>query len=499
MAGEEKQSADAPCAEVLLWHDSVHESQDNARLHFWRLSFSPSYDREQIFEKLRGMFKELRISSYTIYETLGDYDLLLRMWVPKELGSEEVEFHLDETLRGLKLWNINYLIGHTTRHWADTEIDPEHWPTIDDRIIAEVSEFNRSQVQGREVSRPAKIEELIKAGVLKVIPTDTRGIRFFIVFDHPRVAFNRGNRRQALNTILRICDEILEDWRSRDLAVPCPPVSIYDGAGTMTEFLVMARAPHTYFHEFVREMVIKLRQAGLDDQYDMRPYTHVIADRMFAEFAEDRPLLAERVEPEINFTEQETESLEYKASFALNVRAYLETGEQKIDDRIMHGLVRAVCGLLNSPRGGRLVIGVLETRRELERIKDKDRYLDALKEKFDYEVEPDAQADPPNALIGIEAEIGEGKNFTDPDVYQQRLGKVLVDQVKPNPWPFLRISLSKARGRSVCVIEVEPGNDWFWALSLDGKHEKFYVREAGSTRAYSGVEGDLYKRANPRD
>lgn len=259
----------------------------------------------------------------------------------------------------------------------------------------------------------------------------------------------------------------------------------------------MVRAPHTHFHEFVRDVVTALHRAGLDDQYDIRPYTHVIADRMFAEFAEDRPTPTEG--PGVEFEAQESESLEYKASFALNVRAYLETGEQKVDDDIVHGLVRAVCGLLNSPRGGKLVIGVLEVRRELERTKDKPRLLSALKERFGYEIEADSPGDPANALIGIEAEVGEGKNFRDPDLYQQRLVKVLGEQIKPNPWAFLRVSMPEVGERSVCLIEVDPGNVWFWAILPDGRQEKFYVREAGSTRAYSGVESDLYKKANPRD
>jgi hypothetical protein len=366
-------------------------------------------------------------------------------------------------------------------------------------VISEVSEFNQAQFKGEPTPRTPGIEKLVQAGALKAIPTDTRGIRFFMVFDHPRVAFNRGHRRQALSTIKKTCEDVLENWRSRNLDVPCPQISIYDGSGTMTEFLVMARAPHTHFHEFVRDMVLGLRRAGLDDQYDMRPYTHVIADRMFSAFAENRPTSLEGSTQKVDIEEEETESLEYKASFALNVRAYVETGEQTVDERVMHGLVRAVCGLLNSPRGGKLVIGVLETRRELERTKDKLKYLSTLSEEFGYEIEPHELADPPNALIGIEAEIGEGRNFKDLDVYQRRLSDVLREQINPNPWPFMSIKVRKEGDRSACIVEVAPGNEWFWGRSADGKYEEFYVREAGSTRAYTGVESDLYKKANPRN
>lgn len=489
--------------ELLLWHDLVHESQDLSRLYFWRLSFSPSYKREEIFETIRNVFEELEITSYTVYETLGNYDLLLRMWVPREFGPEEIGSKLEGALGSLALWNLNFFTCHTAMHWAEVETQLEKWPEMGDRAIDEVTRFNCAQFEeDKVVPRTPAIEKLIEGGVVKVIPTDIRGIRFFIIFDHPRWSFNPGSRRQALRTIRGACLEVLEEWAARERKddVSPPQASIYEGSGTMTEFLVMVRAPHTHFHEFVRDILGRLRGSGLDDSYDIRPYTHVIADRMFAMFAEDRPASARGEVRGLDIEEDETESLEYKATLGLNLRALMETGEQRVDPKITQSVVRAVCGLLNSPKEGELVIGVLETRRELERTKDKLGYLTMLRDHFDYEIDAKELASPPNASIGIEAEVGPGKNFSDPDAYLQRLDELLRDSIHPNPWPFLEVELREEKGgRTLCIVKVQPAKVWFYAKAPDGKYQEFYAREAGSTRAYTGLDSDLYKQAHPRD
>jgi hypothetical protein len=489
---------------VLLWHDKIHETQDAARLYFWRLSFSPSYERDAILDRLRRFFREVGVASHTIYETLGEYDLLIRMWVPRSIEHDELELKIWQALKELKLWNISYLSCRTERHWANFEaaaaVKSEDWPQPNDPVVKEVSEFNQSQARGAMRPRSPQIETLIAKGVLRAVPTDTRGIRFFITFDHPRLPFNPGNRRIAINAITGACDAVLAKWAERKLDVPGPQISMYEGMGTMTDFLVMARSPHPYFHEFVDDLLQRLRGAGLDGLFDMRPYTHVIADRMFKNFAEERVNPADQLPGPIDIQSDEAESLEFKATLALNVREFLTKGNREPDPRMIHGVVRGVCGLLNSPRGGTLVIGVLETRRELERAKDKIGYLDALHEHFAYEVaettDPDSSF--PNALLGVEAEIGDGLPFADRDAFLNRLTEALRSNIRPNPWAFLRAEIRAIGDKHVCVVAVKPGDTWFYALSLDGKHEEFFVREAGTTRAYSGAESDLFKGANPR-
>jgi hypothetical protein len=495
-----------PSREVLIWDDFVHETQELARLYFWRLSFSPSYDHDTIFEKLRGVYSTLGITSYIAYETLGDYDLLLRMWVPRNIGPEEIDQQIWLALKDCKLWNINYLACRTEMHWSDStkpKVEAEGWPDPYDSIIRDVNEFNRMQVVTQEAqSRTPGITDLVERGVLIPIPTDTRGIRFFITFDHPRSAFNRGQRKRALSSIVTKCNEVGDAWCAKKLKVGNPQISVYEGAGTMSEFLVMARAPHGRFHEFVHDLTDGLRSAGLDELFDMRPYTHVMADEMFSEFAEQRPVIENT---DFDFAVDEDESVEFKATFALNFRSYMAVDRQDEDEKMIAIVVRTVCGLLNSPGGGVLVIGILEVRRELERLKtDKLEYLRKLQERFGYVgsfAGEDAviPADLPNAVIGIAAEVGVDRLFPDSDKYVGRLTEALRTGIKPNPWPWLTVAFPQADGKTVCMVKARPADVWFYAKSPEGKHEEFHVREATSTRLLVGIESDDYKSAHPRN
>jgi hypothetical protein len=492
----------------MVWDDFVHETQEHARLYFWRLSFSPSYERDAIFGKLGEVYKAFDISSHIVYETLGDYDLLLRMWVPRNIGPEEIDQQIWLALRDCKLWNVSYLACRTETHWSDStkeEVGAEQWPGPYDPVIREVNEFNRLQTEtGEPQPRTASISKLVNLGVLRPIPTNTRGVRFFITFDHPRSPFTRGGRKEALRSIVAKCDEVRKRWCECDLEVEDPQISVYEGGGTMSDFLVMARAPYGYFHKFVGEITSALRSAGLDNLWDMRPYTHVMADEMFSEFTEERPI---DTSVAFDFSSDEDESVEFKATFSMNFRTFMATGREEADPKMKAIVARSVCGLLNSPGGGTLAIGMLEVPRELERANTQQaklQYLSKLQDRFDYPGEfadddMDIPAKLPNALIGIEAEVGDGRLFPDKDKFTGQLTEALRTAISPNPWPWLTVDFPEEGGRHVCLVRAGPADIWFYAKSPEGKHEEFYVREASSTRLLVGTEADDHKGAHPRN
>ena len=169
-------------------------------------------------------------------------------------------------------------------------------------LIDAVNQYNDQQCERHKseagatpeppLSRPAEINALVSSGVLRPVPLDTRGIRVFITFDHPRQPFRPETRSLEVRAVKRKCDEVRRSWEGRKEktgeAIAPPNISIYAGAGSMTDFLVMARAPHKHFHAFVRQLIYGLREIGLAERYEMRPYTHVIADRMFTDCREHR-------------------------------------------------------------------------------------------------------------------------------------------------------------------------------------------------------------------
>jgi hypothetical protein len=511
-----------PGGEVLIWDDAIHERFESRQLYFWRLSFAPRYPRKEIFDALDRFYEQAEITSYVVYETLGDFDLLLRVWAPRAYVAEDLELLLRQNLQRCYLWNLNYLACKTELHFSDGEINCERpsaelLETVGNPLINLVNHYNDSQWRRHSrkdltdeppPTRPAEIEPLLANGSLRPIPLDTRGIRMFITFDHPRQPFRAETRRRVVKDIKGKCEEIRKRWEEKEEVlesgevrnIPPPNISIYAGGGSMTDFLVMARAPHGHFHAFVSDLVFGLREIELDELYEMRPYTHVISDRMFSDFKEHRAVAADAGDIAKLVGEEESESLEFKATLATNFRSLVAVNRRERDPEMLDEVVKAVCGLLNSPRGGTLVIGVLEVKRELEKVKDPERYLKVLEEEFDYSpaVDEEGQRSFPNAVVGVEVDLDPGL-FPDLDRYVGHLRDSLKTRISPIPWPWLTIEVKEVRGKKVCLVWVRPGDVWFYAKTGDSQVVEFFVREGASTPAYPGAESDLYKRAHPRE
>jgi hypothetical protein len=507
--------------EVLLWHDAVHERLESMQLYFWRLAFAPRYSRKQVFDGLRHFYEEARITSYVVYETLGNYDLLLRVWAPRAYNPEELELLLRQSLEGCYLWNLNYLSCKTELHFAengqgDEQLSRELLETVSVRVIDAVNQYNalqwkhhaeKSEVPDRPITRPHYVDELIESGVLRVVGLDTRGIRMFITFDYPRQPFRPETRAWAVNTIREKCKEIRELWQNRteqlesgeERTIPAPNFSIYAGAGSMTDFMVMVRAPHKHFHEFVRQVIDGIREIGLDDNYEMRPYTHVVADRMFSAFREHRVLGEQATDVANLLQKEESESLELKATLAVNFRSLVAADRRDADPAMLDEVVKTVCGMLNSPEGGALVIGVLEVGRELEKVKHPQQYLEVLEEQYDYTpLDDEGNVTYPNAVLGIDVDLDPGP-FQDPDAYKRHLRDALKTRLSGSALPWLQIETKEvAEGKTVCVVWVRPADVWFYATVENSPREEFFVREGASTPALSGAAGDLYKQVYSR-
>lgn len=522
-AGEDEAEAHAQSVrEVLIWSDFVHEQEENAQLSLWRLGFTPNYMRKQIFEVLHRLFDELGITAHTAYETLGDYDLLLRLWVPKAYLLEEVELRMRQELESCNRHGIYYIACHTVLHPSDNEGPHDITEALKivrslrDEELHAIGEYNRQQADTAplidevhygqrewadvpEIPRPAMVDELISAGALKSVPLSTRGVRFFVTFDPPRRPFARDMKKLTLDSLRTKCLEVTEKWRKLMPELDRPHVSIYSGNSTlMSDFIVMARAPHGCFHGFVRDLVMGIRDVDLIKALEIRPYTHVISDRMFAEFAETRRS-SDDPEPidEATVQSMEDESLEFKATLRENVRSFITVGRHERSAARVDDVIKAVCGLLNSPRPGRLIIGVLEVRGEIANRKDPIAYLDRLRDEFGYAYDPGDLLNVPNAIVGIEVEIGPD-GFPDEDQYVRFLSEKLMSNLRPQPFPYVRIKLVPIGGRTVCVVSTRPADTWFEARVGKEREWKFFARAAASTHAYEGQDRLHYQRAYPR-
>ncbi len=504
-----------------MWDDDIHERHEACLLYFWRLSFGVYYDRDYILECLRTFYSEFNITSYSLYQTLGDYDLLLRLWIPRRFIPEEIMTGLHELLRGTSLEQIDYLACHTRMHWAKgpdalaEQPDDSQALEVDsagEDVIAAVNEFNRTQFDlTTPAPRPPGTEELIAEGMLIPISLQTKGIRMFVLFDRAKRA-GPNYHEDVLDRLTRECKSIEKEWADAHRGDERPPwptgphFSIYSGHGLMSDFLLMIRAPYGDFHEFVSIVITRLRSIGLDKTYQIRPYTYVIADELFTDFREQRISIVSADITASTLNNREGDTLEFKATFAVNIRRLRKKEDLgKGDDRVKDAVVKSVCGFLNSLEGGTLILGVLETEREYVHDEAKgegNALLAWLCETFGYVVHrnEDGSLERPlrNALIGVEHEYAEGGPYNDDDKYYSAIRDILKDRIDPNPLSWLRIGEREVDGKKFAVVTVRPADTWCYATISTARDPQFFVREAASTRAATGREAELYRAADPR-
>ncbi len=495
--------------DLYSWHDAVHEAREGARLQFWRFSFVPDYNQTAIFDAIRTVLEQNQLRSYIAYETLGEHDVMLRLWAPRDISPEDLALSFENALSHLSLYSHDYTVVHSTLlHWiwqsVGVESNSPRRPTSDDlaRVtdaeVTELSQYNAATFSAYmdgdspRMPPPPWIDDYITRDLIRPIPLGRRGMRFYLRFDHPRRPFRRPERDSVARQIAQILNDVANRTRIRLHLTEDVQLSLYVGSGPMTDFLILGRAPDGHFYSFVRDLIFRLLELELGRTYGMRTYTELFASRDFFDFREHPT--SQFTPSHITLLDQpESEILEFKATLSLDVHRYLVTGERHENRAVTESSVKAICGLLNSPNGGRLVIGALEVERELERVPDRQATLEKLRAEcpiYPPAPESDAGSNVLKALFGIEADQQDWDSFT------LKLQDTLRSMITPSPLAFISIEPIQYQGRTLAVVTARPSSTWFYVRVKDSY--EFYVRELASTRAYSGPEVDWYRRANPR-
>lgn len=496
----------------------MHAIREGTRLQFWRFSFIPAYNRDRIFAAITSTFTRFNIVSYIAYETLGSFDLLLRLWVPRQYDPEDLALAFEAALRPHSLWANDFMvISSVERHWAWTQTVPHATPAQpqDDSLqlltndkINELHEFNTTsldaQVNGYPGPQPptwaAHFETL---DLLRPLSLERNGVRLFVTFDHPARAYRRQDKEDALARIDAKCRELLQAIATDTPTQggTTPELTLYSGHGTMSDFLIIARAPSASFHEFLHGLIFGLRDINLDSLYNVRPYTHVIADRTYTRFVE-RPLANELPIDADLIDREESAALEFKSTYLGDLRRYFVTGERAKAEVLRAATLKAICGMLNSPIGGVVVIGVLQVARELERSRgSRASVLEKIRSDFPLlppVAQPDAYDSETKAIVGLEFDyLLDGAAYKDFDSFIREIERSLKSVIHPNPLPYISPSKLTVGGRTVAAFSVRPSLSYWFYADLEGAR-RFYVRELASTREYTGLDAEGYRGNVPR-
>jgi hypothetical protein len=479
------------------WHHKVHEEWGKESLWFAFLAVEPTYQRRHMTTKVEHAMEELGVRSYVVYELTGQYDMLLRAWVPDHRAKEferKVEklpgYGQCHFFRGAEVihhwvWQVTERseIGHMKMPEEDLQRPP---------VSRELEALNELQRRSADTDVPADELEVDdemrdiysrykKSKMLAVPPYET-GIKFLV---QVRIG-NPGDVEQRAYVQSQICEALGNAqgaiWDR----------SLYFSRSSAFQFMVMGRAPiapnpHTGgkspFHQITPLLLDEIaRIAGAGGT---KTVTHFFPLDGFLAFKDEMrvPPRPSHHVPDFDrlLNSPEGHDFEVKgAAFAaldkwVRGRGDLEVSSD-VDDQPFLSVLDAVTSLLNG-NGGTVLLGALERR----------VYGGAARAKE-------------LPIVGKHLVLGlEGVDFPEGeyDTYSRSLWDKLHQRICPSPRGWLEFYPHEVDGRTVLAITVQFPDEWFWARR-GKKGQEFVVRSNAASTALHGADAEDYRRRHPR-
>jgi hypothetical protein len=449
------------------WHPAVHQEWAGEHLHFFRLAFSPIYNRAAIRTGIRTAVAEHGVTDYTVYELFaGGYDIFLRAW----LKTSQVAFERD----------LHAALGQFTvvsqAFWANRIL--VHWPwqgapgVLDVRPISpsvlrrrlgddEISRINTGSLSAEERSR---YEEQNLIAPLHRAP----GIKFFTEISSGYVGVTQYATQQLERGIIDVLHK----------APTIAEKSLYGGVGS-GNYLLMGRTED--FFAIDREITQPLNDAIDPGMFGARTTTYPVSRPDFVDSRYELRLAGDAAPPRSAaeaLEAHESQTLEVKGSVFVNLRRWLHgDGVLEADPRMVdEGLLKTITGFLNAD-GGTLIIGALE------------------RERFDNDA---TLVDAPRCGSFIVIGTAQDTDGDDWDKYQRRMRVLFEKRVKPEPNPWIMVGQEEVAGVPVCVVTVRPADRWFYHYMDGDPRPRFWVRQGNRTVELAGPESDAYRGEKDR-
>lgn len=471
-----------------IWNHRVHQEWAGEELTFWRLAFFPTYDYDKISPILREVMKDLGVSSYVVYETLGVFDIFIRAWLPAK-ASDRFEQSLTAALAGESLQLCEaFAVTEVIRHWVwDDDQDHDREPsrevlakplnteTIERTNYGKLTADEWSDLEAMSVVRRQSLVVQDGAGGIENVKAQ-KGVKFLIVIASSVYMTTYRERERVAKQLLRI----LRDHKVRE-------ASLYEGNG-FGQFVMMGRVLASEFYVLPR-LAIAVDSASRRDT--ARPYTFLSARPGLMQFEERLP---EKLDTELvdaaNVSEllRRVEDRQFVTADSawMNWRRYLigEDARLTADERLFNNrVVASIVGLLNAD-GGYLVVGALNAKArfgptsaaEHQLLSEFDRVGDYI-------------------CVGIDAEMDE----YDWGEFRLKLQSTIRLRIEPTPVGSMRIGKQRVGKRDLCMINVLPTTaTWYYRRVDAADAPTFFAREDGRTVVYGGLQADAYKRSSPR-
>lgn len=461
---DRSRAMDARRHAVIAWHPATHTAWAHERLSFWRLGFT-DYTSAATVERVRRVMQEAGVFSWSLHETFGQWQVLVRAWVPGTVWDLDRDLERALQDQGLVMsdrFDVDDIVSDWM--WTDPETGAMASPedaALEHRLTDhEIAQLNQGAESDSPLMRFAQERNLLR------IAEPASGIEFVM-----RVYSSRQSlTRSVTDALTRGIDDLLSSQRE------ISEISLYRGMG-FSSYLILGKIRYEAFHE-LRQVLseplltfMERRVAGTGTaSIDFLSMPHPLI------FQEALPTTGrdETDSVETLLRQAEGPELEVKEAALASHDRHGSGRPATPDEKTRAALLRTVTGMLNSG-GGTILIGAVEV-----------------------EARPDAMlADAPRigsyAVVGIEHELERGW-----DVFERRLIDACQEAIAPSPSGLVRVAPAEVQNRTVCVLTVSaPSASWFY-LRERGHRYEFLVRLGNGTVALRGPEADQYKVEHPR-
>lgn len=457
---------------TYLWHHDIHTRIGNEQLIFVLAGFDPVYKRQRVLEETKRVLSDLNIGSYSLWELIGEHDLMIQAWLPKGVRPDEFVSRLgDSATVGVGIDTLTMAVDSLVSHWMWNDVNLEH---VESEINpGDYSHLNEAWVPATRIARYRD------AGFIHPV-LRAKAPELFIRITNPHRTTNSAIESQILETARELV--------AGDTITNGVIMKVSGGAS----YLLTGRLPLKNFEAIAEVIQAKFAKSGLLEMLRCRTVTNMSAlyapletvEQLLPIATGDATQKPSNRDLEQWLKESESDDLEFKSSsftdidYAIGRRDKSRTRTDQVRE-----IAKAVVGMLNAS-GGTAIIGVAEL--------DKYSIEDLLR------VCPDGQAVGHRFVIGVDSEFPSSGGW---DAYQRNLASSLRRIIEGEIDGWVKYHEVQFRSRTLCVIRIRRPSAWYYVKETNKSgvsSTEFYGRTGGETRPLRGQRMDQFKEANPR-
>jgi hypothetical protein len=451
---------------TLLWHYQLHQDVAGERLYFVPLAFTRGFQRETAVAQIRSALRSIGLPSYTIWELVGWYDILLKVWLPPSVEFVDLEGSLLQHVAApqkleVKSFSVDRVLFH--------HLFPEpvaHDPT------KPTPEWHFVEVNQPSGPRVTALRTYLSRKLLANPQTRGHTLKFFSFL------LARGPDHTSHLDALDLGDRLCELARS---CTEVDDVSVFQGHG-MARHLISGRVRAERW-QAITNFTDTLH--GLESSRDnggTRSITYVAA---FPEPLDRREqlLAAETTTPPLEeFLDlRPSQELEFLGSALRPIRPASDAPTDGPIKSVQDRFVSALVSLLNTA-GGHLVVGA---------VSRSVHTLDDLRPRY-----PSARLTEHHIVIGIESELPQAGWRA----YERQLRALIASTVTPDPNVWLTFSEAWHEGTRLLVVIVRRPGHWCYSTSIQhpGNYGQFVGRLDSRPVLMAGPTMDGHRQRYPR-